>query len=308
MRRPASAVRAAALLAAAPLVVSCLASGTPTGPASAPSPAAPSTAAPPPAAPSTAAPSTMRLTSSGAGDLVRVRLRRAVRNLDVARETRRGYDRDRFQHWVDADGDCQDTRDEVLDAESRIEVSGCDIQSGTWRSRYDGVVVRDSSELDIDHLVPLAEAWDSGARRWTSGTRKRFANDLRDRRSLVAVTASSNRSKSDQDPSEWLPSRAVCGYVRSWVAVKIRWSLRVDRPEKRELVSLAADCTNRVVEVRKARVRRAGSGTTTVGDSDPKFGSCSEAIAAGYGPYVQGEDEEYGWYTDGDGDGVVCES
>ncbi len=181
-------------------------------------------------------------TAKGALGQERVRLREAVRDLPVAREIRRGYDRDKFEHWVDADDDCRDTRDEVLAQESRLAVTGCDVVRGEWFSYYDGEVVRRSSELDIDHVVALAEAWDSGARRWTAGTRERFANDLGDRRSLVAVTASANRSKSDRDPAEWMPDRARCRYVREWTVVKIRWSLTVDRAEKRALVRRASSC------------------------------------------------------------------
>jgi hypothetical protein len=112
--------------------------------------------------------------------------------------------------WVDADSDCRDTRDEVLAAESLVPVSGCDIQRGKWRSYYDGVVTRSSTTIDVDHLVPLAEAWDSGAKRWTAATLQRYANDLGDRRTLVAVTASANRSKGDQDPAEWMPRLGKC--------------------------------------------------------------------------------------------------
>src|SRR3990170_4407854 len=123
---------------------------------------------------------------------VTVRLHPAVRQLPVGRETRRGYDRDRFRHWVDADGDCRDTRDEVLAAESRDSVSGCDIRSGRWLSYYDRLVWTNSADVDIDHLVALAEAWDSGARRWNARTPERVANDLGDGRSLGAVTDNVN--------------------------------------------------------------------------------------------------------------------
>ena len=198
------------------------------------------------------------------------RLRAAVRDLPVARETRRGYDRDRFDHWVDADGDCQDTRDEVLRAESRVRVSGCDIRRGRWRSYYDGRIWRSSADVDIDHLVPLAEAWDSGARRWTGGSRQRFANDLGDRRSLVAVTDNVNQSKSDQDPAEWQPRLGRCRYVREWTAVKIRWSLKVDRAEKRAMARRANRCTNTRLRVRRARVVLAGSGGDAGGSSTAK--------------------------------------
>jgi hypothetical protein len=187
------------------------------------------------------------------------RLERLVRQLDVGRERSRGYDREKFVHWTDGDGDGCDTRDEVLLQEAVDDPSvgsGCDLTGGEWFSWYDGEDVSDSSDLDVDHLVPLADAWGSGARGWTRGTRERFANDLGDRRSLTAVTASSNRSKSDSDPAEWLPPRARvhCRYVRDWVAVKTRWQLRVDRHEKRTLRRVVGDCTNTWVRVRLARV------------------------------------------------------
>lgn len=247
---------------------------------------------------------------SASADGVSVRLRQAVRNLPVATETRGGYDRAKFADWIDADGDCRDTRDEVLADESLVAVHGCDIQTGRWRSVYDGVVTRDSTSFDIDHRVPLAEAWDSGAKRWTADTRKRFANDLGDPRSLVAVSASSNRSKGDRDPSEWMPQLGKCNYVTRWVAVKIRWHLKVDGPEKRFLAQKASGCRNVVIKVRKASVQ---TGTTSGGGgggggTDPRFDYCYQAIAAGYGPYYKGQDVEYGWYTDSDSDGVVCES
>ncbi len=263
--------------------------------------------------------------SATAGDLVAKRLTRAIADLPVAAETRTGYDRSRFVHWVDADGDCQDTRDEVLAAESLVPVGGCDIQRGRWLSAYDGVTTLTSSGFDVDHFVPLAEAWDSGARRWNAATRQRFANDLRDPRTLVAVTASSNRSKSDRDPAEWVPSLDSCGYVRQWVAVKIRWHLSVDTAEKRALRGLAEGCRNTRITVRRAVVRTTSGGTSTSGTPggsgsggtssggsgstglDPRFDTCTAAIAAGFGPYVDGRDTEYDWYIDADSDGVVCE-
>jgi hypothetical protein len=174
-------------------------------------------------------------------------------------------------------------------------------------------VTRDSTGFDVDHMVALAEAWDSGAKRWTAGTRKRFANDLGDRRTLVAVSASANRSKSDRDPAEWLPARGQCRYVREWTAVKIRWSLQVDRAEKRALVRRAGNCRNVMVKVREATVRTGGGGGagggggTGGGGTDPRFEYCYQAKEAGYGPYYQGQDEEYYWYTDADNDGAVCE-
>lgn len=259
----------------------------------------------------TTAPASLAATAST--DPVTTRLHTAIERLPVATETRAGYDRDLFHHWVDADGDCRDTRDEVLAAESEVTVRGCDVQRGLWVSYYDGARTRASTGFDIDHLVPLAEAWDSGARRWSSATRERFANDLADPRSLVAVTASSNRSKSDRDPAEWMPAYGRCTYLRQWVAVKIRWSLRVDRAERLALTRHASACENSSLRVRKAAIRTGGTsgdtsgGGSTGGGLDPRFPTCTEAKAHGYGPYYQGRDSEYGWYTDADSDGAVCE-
>jgi len=188
---------------------------------------------------------------------VKKRLVPLTKSLKVASEVRRGYDRDKFDHWI-SQGDGCDTRDRVLIKEAKVKprVTGdCDLVGGRWLSYYDGRRTRDASSFDVDHMVPLAEAWDSGARRWNAATRERFANDLADGRSLVAVTASSNRTKSDQDPAGWLPRRAVrCRYVREYVAVKTRWKLTVDLREKRTLLRTARRCRNVVVTVRPATV------------------------------------------------------
>jgi hypothetical protein len=257
-----------------------------------------------------AAPTAAQAGSSGesaATAVVGVRLRTAIRQLPVRRETRAGYDRDKFRHWVDGDGDCRDTRDEVLAAESRVRVRGCDVARGRWFSYYDHRTWRDSGDVDVDHLVALAEAWDSGARRWTARTRQRFANDLGDRRSLVAVTDNVNMSKSDRDPAEWLPRFGKCTYVNQWTAVKRRWSLRVDRAEKRALMRRARRCANVRLQVRKARVVTRRAGRTRRGGTDPRFDTCAEANDHGYGNYKRGRDREYAWYTDADSDGWVCE-
>ena len=174
--------------------------------------------------------------------------RRLLDELPRARERRRGYDREKFADWTDRDGDGCDTRDEVLIREAVqvpvVDPPGCSLSGGRWFSVYDGVTTPDPSSFDIDHLVPLAEAWDAGARRWTAGTRDRFANDLAFGPSLVAVTASSNRSKGDQEPHDWMPPRAShrCTYLARWVAVKWRWRLRVDGTEQAFLADRLAAC------------------------------------------------------------------
>lgn len=190
-----------------------------------------------------------------AAKTVKKPLRKMIAALPKRKEVRKGYKRSKFTHWVDADRDCQNTRAEVLRSESKKRVTGaCTVKTGKWVSMYDGLVFKSASKLDIDHMVPLAEAWDSGARKWSADTRKRFANDLRDHRSLIAVSASSNRSKGDRDPGDWLPERKVCTYITHWAAVKTRWSLSVSPREKRVLKRTAKTCANKTVKVKKAYI------------------------------------------------------
>jgi hypothetical protein len=178
----------------------------------------------------------------------------AVAGLPVATEVRTGYSRDLFPHWVDADGDGCHTRNEVLIAEavSAPTVSGsCTLSGGRWYSYYDNAYWTLTSDLDIDHMVPLAEAWDSGARSWTTSRRQAYANDLGDSRPLAAVTDNVNQAKGDQDPATWLPpyASARCRYVKEWVATKIRWRLTVDSAEKSALTSWANNCPATTVSV-----------------------------------------------------------
>ncbi len=180
----------------------------------------------------------------------------AIGDLTVAGEVRTGYSRDLFPHWVDADGDGCSTRNEVLVAEADDPVSvgsGCSLSGGRWYSYYDRVSWTDPADVDIDHMVPLAEAWDSGARSWTTATRQAFANDLGDSRSLVGVTDDVNQAKGDQDPATWLPQYDRCRYLREFVAVKLRWRLSVDAAEKQAMSSLASSCTNTTITVTRAR-------------------------------------------------------
>jgi hypothetical protein len=121
-------------------------------------------------------------------------LRTAIASLTVATEVRTGYSRDLFPHWIDADGDGCNTRNEVLIAEATTAPSigsSCTLSGGRWYSYYNNTSYTVTSDLDIDHMVPLAEAWDSGARNWTTARRQAFANDLGDGRSLAAPTSPS---------------------------------------------------------------------------------------------------------------------
>ncbi len=176
-----------------------------------------------------------------------VSLRDGVASLPVESEVRTGYSRSKFPHWIDADGDSCNTRYEVLidEATTTPQVgSGCRLSGGRWLSYYDAEVWTDPADLDIDHFVPLAEAWDSGARNWTTSQRRSFANDLGDLRSLAAVTDNVNQAKGDKDPDDWMPARERCRYIVEWVAVKLRWGLSVDVAEKDALNGRADGCTN----------------------------------------------------------------
>jgi hypothetical protein len=166
-----------------------------------------------------------------------------------------GYDRGLFAHWIDADRDGCDTRKEVLIAESVVPVSfssGCTVSRGEWYSWFDGATWTAPSDVDIDHFVPLSEAWKSGAHAWTANQRRSFANDLDHAGALEAVTDNVNASKGDRDPAAWLPPRAdqSCRYVSEWVVVKYRWNLSVDSTERAAMNDiLVGDCANTIVTV-----------------------------------------------------------
>jgi hypothetical protein len=160
------------------------------------------------------------------------------------------YSRDLYGGWIDADGDCQDTRQEVLIAESvvpvQLDAAGCRVVSGRWMDPYTGREITNPRELDIDHLVPLAEAHRSGGDAWTPERRRAYANHLAHAEHLIAVTAGANRSKGDKDPASWLPANAAyrCEYVRDWVLVKLRWGLRADDAELAAIDGVLRACAS----------------------------------------------------------------
>lgn len=173
-------------------------------------------------------------------------VQKAIESLKVADESRTGYKRTLFKHWTGVGNSC-DSRKAVIIAEAILKPSvlpGCLLKGGDWLSIYDNVRVTDAAKLDVDHMVPLAEAWDSGASAWDALKREKYANDQTDPRHLIAVTGGSNRQKSDRDPSEWMPSNKTytCEYVANWVTIKVRWSLTVDAKEKAALISNLKGC------------------------------------------------------------------
>lgn len=156
-----------------------------------------------------------------------------------------GYDRALFPHWSSNVQDGCDTRQAVLLRDGQdVEVDDdCDAVSGSWYSPYDGETFTESGDLDIDHMVALKEGWRSGAHAWSTEERERFANDL-DSSQLWAVSASTNRSKGDADPAEWLPplESSHCDYVASWIEVKHVWELTVDPDEDEALREVLSGC------------------------------------------------------------------
>ncbi len=165
-----------------------------------------------------------------------------------AADSPRPYRRDEFgDDWnYDPATGCN-TRELVLIDESLVgpEVDDrCRTTRGRWRSIYDGVTTDDPADLQIDHVVALADAWRSGADDWTPERRQAFANDRTSPDTLVAVTGSTNQSKGDSTPDEWLPpdEGAWCTYAEAWVEVKAAWDLSVTAAEHARLVELLAAC------------------------------------------------------------------
>jgi hypothetical protein len=251
-----------------------------------------------------------------------------LETLTVSDEEILGYDRNFFKHWISDNSTGCDTRIAVLVEESLTPVTmdGCKVTAGEWVSSYDGITFTEPSDMDIDHMVPLAEAWRSGANAWNDENRQSFANDLDFAPSLVAVSAGSNRSKGDRDPAQWLPETDACVYVANWVAVKDRWKLTVDSMEKDKILSILSWCDEGLTVGTEENVNTPEAPITETvpapveapvapvapapadGSTDPQFASCKEAAENGFkGPYVKDVNAEYAWYRDGDGDGSVCE-
>lgn len=130
----------------------------------------------------------------------------------------------------------------------------CHLTGGTWFSTYDGKTLDGAREVEIDHVVALAEAWYSGAYGWTTSRREQYANDLGVPWSVAATSHAANESKGSDDPAEWLPPRAadVCRYVSAWVEIKVRWGLSIDRREHDALQRLLGGCPDDIVEVPRA--------------------------------------------------------
>ena len=159
------------------------------------------------------------------------------------------YDRRDWRHWTDSDGDCQNTRAEVLILESSESVSfatgeRCWVTGGEWVGPWSGEAFSDASDVDIDHHVPLGHAHISGGWRWDVDRKRAYANDLTNLNSLQATSASVNRSKGKKPPDEWRPENpdGWCRYAADWISVKEQWELTVTDVEARALADMLETC------------------------------------------------------------------
>ena len=163
-----------------------------------------------------------------------------------AQRTPPRYVRAQWVHWIDADRDCQTTRNEVLirDADGRLRFGGrgCWVAVGRWVDPYTGRVFTDPRQLDVDHVVPLGEAHRTGGWRWSRAEKRAYANALDDPEHLLAVSARANRQKGDKSPADWLPARGRCEYVRAWLRIKAVWGLASTPRERRAIERVLASC------------------------------------------------------------------
>ena len=161
------------------------------------------------------------------------------------------YNRRDWRHWTDMDRDCQDARQEALIAESQIAViyetgDKCRVESGDWFGAYTGESFTNPGDLDVDHMVPLANAHRSGGWAWSKERKADYANDLSYPNHLIAVQASANRQKGSKGPEDWKPPRRGywCQYATDWVTIKQKWGLTATQREVdalREMFEVCAD-------------------------------------------------------------------
>jgi len=147
------------------------------------------------------------------------------------------YNRDDWDHWIDEDRDCQDTRAEMLIRYSQRPVtfsSGgrCRVTGGLWDLPYTGGKVTNARQLDIDHIIPLKWAHGHGGDRWTLTQKRTFANDPEN---LLPVYSSANRSKGAKGPDDWMPSVNRCEYAKRWKSLIDKYELMVVHVEDRTL-------------------------------------------------------------------------
>ena len=299
---------------------------TPTAPPQETTATAPTTATPAPEPPSptptpTALPARPTATPTSTATVLRV-------TVSAVPATLPDYDRHDWKQWTDADRDCQDARNEVLIAESRTSVAyrsdrKCRVAAGEWLAPYTNTIVTDPGRLDVDHMVPLGNAHDSGAWQWSANQRERYANYLEDPQHLIAVTAGANRSKGARGPDQWKPEDRTywCQYATDWITIKSTWELTVTQQEHTALVQMLNTCAKRpeLMVSSQSQVKPTPGPTSNPVQQTPTpemrtYNPCDAAQAAGATRIQGSKGNGRGfpkWMVpsarDGDGDGVVCE-
>ena len=250
----------------------------------------------------------------------------AVEKLTVkGRGPKTGYTRAQFgQAWFDTDRNGCDTRNDVLrrDLTSRQMKNACKVLAGTLApDPYTGTSIRfvygGASEVDIDHLVALSDAWQKGAATWPAGKRLALANDPLN---LLAVDSSTNRSKGDGDTATWLPPNKAfrCTYVARQVAVKGRYAIWVTAAERGAMTRVLRTCptmplpgpgsASTVAALPRAAQPAPAPAPPPVPEPPASvyYANCTAVRAAGAAPIHRG-DPGYASKLDGDGDGIGCE-
>ena len=236
------------------------------------------------------------------------------------------YERKDWRHWEDHDGDCQDARREALIAESLVDVTfetdrQCRVESGRWYGAFTGAYFEDPGDVDVDHMVPLKNAHNSGGWAWSPAMKEEYANNLGDDDHLIAVQDRANQSKEARGPDEWMPPDKTywCEYAQDWTEIKARWDLTMTDPEAEAVVEMLQGCET-PPEVVMEGWEALG---TRVGEHKPEpteepegsvYGSCEEAESAGEQRVQGSQGGGLGFpkatvpsARDGDGDGIVCE-
>ena len=233
------------------------------------------------------------------------------------------YSRSQWKHWVDADGDCQDARQEVLIGESLLPVTyktdrECRVETGRWYGAFTGDYFEDPGDVDVDHMVPLKNTHNSGGWDWNPAMKEEYANNLGDDDHLIAVQDNANQSKGARGPDEWKPRDETywCQYATDWAKIKERWSLTMTEPEAGAVVEMLNTCDDPPVVVLTALETATGEHKpeTTEEQDSSVYGSCEEAAEAGEQRVQGSQGGGEGYPTamvpsarDGDGDGIVCE-
>lgn len=253
------------------------------------------------------------------------------------RAAKTGYERGEFgPAWADTDRNGCDTRNDILhrdlsDQQFRPNTHDCVVVSGRLHDPYTGTTIPFTKAraglVQIDHVVALSNAWQSGAQLWPYARRLAFANDPLN---LLAVAGAVNQAKGAGDAATWLPPDKAfrCPYIARQIAVKHKYDLWVTPAEQSAMDRILRTCPGQPAPAGTASPlapvagaaqdssssppptaigRRASPSPSAGSLPDPRFPSCAQAKAHGLGNYIRGQDPEYDWYRDGDGDGVVCE-